>query len=431
MFICGRDFFCFKANYKYNKSMRQTELFTKTLRTPPKDEESKNAKFLAQGGFVQKLMAGVYTFLPLGLRVLNKIENIVREEMNKTGGIEILMPALHPKENWEATGRWEHFDALFRLKSRSGSDYALGPTHEEILYPLLTHHIASYKDLPKYIYQIQTKFRDEPRAKSGLLRGREFRMKDFYSFHANQKDRDAYYEVIKKTYLKIFERLGLDVVPTHAFGGTFSERSTEFQLISDAGEDTIFFCPECKTATNKELSEEHGKCPNCGGKTSEERAIEVGNIFPLKDKYAQDFNLTFKDENGYQKLVSVGCYGLGTSRVMGAIAEVLSDEKGLIWPKNTAPFAAHLLAISGNDSIIKKEADAVYQNLLEKGVEVLYDDREDNSAGEKFADADLIGIPFRIVVSAKTIASGSVEVKKRDSSEAALINKNKILDYVQ
>ena len=411
--------------------MRQTELFTKTLRTPPKDEESKNAKLLAQAGFIQKLAAGVYTFLPLGLRVLNKIENIVREEINKAGGIEILMPALHPKENWEATGRWQSFDALFRLKSRSGSDYALGPTHEEILYPLLAHHIASYKDLPKYIYQIQTKFRDELRTKSGLLRGREFRMKDFYSFHADQKDRDAYYEIIKKTYLKIFERLGLDAVPTRASGGTFSESSMEFQLISDAGEDAIFFCPECKIATNKELSGEHDKCPDCGGKTREERAIEIGNIFPLKDKYAQDFNLTFKDENGSQKLVSVGCYGLGTSRVMGAIAEALSDEKGLIWPKNVAPFSAHFLAISGGDSKVKKEAEALYRDLLEKGVEVLYDDREDNSAGEKFADADLIGIPIRIVVSAKTMASGSVEVKKRDSSEAVLINKDKILDYVQ
>src|SRR3989338_11311865 len=233
--------------------MRLSELFAKTERRPPKNEEAKNAKLFEQAGFIQKLSDGVYTFLPLGLRVLNKIENIVRGEMNKAGGVEILMPSLHPKENWEITGRWQAFGALFKTKSNFGGEYALGPTHEEILYQLLKRHISSYRDLPVYIYQIQTKFRDEPRAKSGLLRTKEFRMKDFYSFHTDDKDRDAYYEVIKKAYAKIFQKLGLNAIPTTAGGGTFSELSMEFQVLCEAGEDIIFLLQKCNLAVNKEI----------------------------------------------------------------------------------------------------------------------------------------------------------------------------------
>src|SRR3989338_10444717 len=267
--------------------MRLSELFAKTERRPPKNEESKNAKLLEQAGFIQKLSAGVYTFLPLGLRVLNKIENIVRGEMNKAGWVEILMPSLHPKENWEITGRWQAFDALFKTKSNFGGEYALGPTHEEVLYSLLKKHISSYRDLPVYIYQIQTKFRDEKRPKAGLLRAREFRMKDLYSFHANDKDRDKYYEVMKETYITVFKKLGLNVIPTIASAGTFSELSMEFQVVSDAGEDIIFLCEKCDLAVNKEVASKadakSDKCSNCSGITKEIKAIEAGNIFPLKE----------------------------------------------------------------------------------------------------------------------------------------------------
>ena len=409
-------------NYKYNKPMRLSELFAKTQRTPPKDEESKNAKLLEQAGFIQKLSAGVYTFLPLGLRVLNKIEDIVREEMNKAGGVEILMPALHPKENWEVTGRWQAFDALFKTKSNFGGEYALGPTHEEVLYALLKKHISSYRDLPVYIYQIQTKFRDEKRPKAGLLRAREFRMKDLYSFHANDEDRDRYYEVMKKSYAEIFKKLGLAAIPTVASGGTFSELSMEFQVASEAGEDTIFLCDKCNEAINKEVAKnENSKCSNCGGDAKEIKAIEAGNIFPLKEKYADDFNLNFKDEAGKEKLVSAGCYGLGTSRVMGIIAEVMSDEKGLIWPKNAAPFALHLIAV-GESPKVKKTGEKLYAGLIASGCEVLYDDRAERTAGEKFADADLLGIPLRAVVSEKTLGTDSVELKERDSETVRLEN---------
>lgn len=404
--------------------MLQSHLFTKTSKEAPKDEESINARFLIRAGFIDKLMAGVYTFLPLGWRVLNKIENIVREEMNKIGGQEILMPALHPKENWEKTSRWQTFDALYKLKA-NGSEFALGPTHEEILYPLLTHHISSYKDLPAFIYQVQTKFRNEPRAKSGLLRGREFRMKDFYSFHANNQERDKYYELVKNAYLKTFKKIGLDVVSTQASGGTFSELSLEFQVITDNGEDTIFICDKCKLAINKEIVKiERPKCPQCNNNTIEKRGIEVGNIFPLKEKYAQDFNLVFRDRDGQSKLVSVGCYGLGTSRVMGAIVEISHDKNGIIWPKQVAPFDIHLLAISENERI-KKEAEKLHQKLEKQGLEVLYDDR-DLTAGEKFADADLIGIPLRMVISKKSLAKKSIEIKKRGEEKIRLVKLDKL-----
>ncbi len=416
--------------------MRQSKLFTKILKEFPKDEESVNARFLIRAGFIDKLMAGVYTFLPLGLRVLNKIENIAREEMNEIGGKEILMPALHPKENWEKTGRFNSFDALFKLKSKYGGEMALGPTHEEILYPILIQYVSSYRDLPLYIYQIQTKFRDEPRAKSGLLRGREFRMKDFYSFHADDADRDRYYDAVKEAYLKIFQRLEIDVLMTRASGGTFSELSLEFQALCSAGEDVVFICDKCGLAVNKELAAgEEIICHQCGGKTEEKRAIEAGNIFPLKDKYAKDFNLVFKDKAGESKLVSVGCYGLGTSRAMGTITELHHDKKGIIWPESVAPFDIHLLELMSSDpeinKNIKKISREIYDTLSVDGEsirggqnkrkDVLCDERESVSIGEKFAEADLIGIPLRIVVSEKTLAKESVEIKRRDSNEIELI----------
>lgn len=407
--------------------MRQSELFTKTLRENPADEVVANAKLLIRAGFIHKLQAGVYTYLPLGLRVLTKIENIVREEMNAIGASEMLMPALHPKEIWEKSGRWNSFDALFRLQSGEGAAYALGATHEEVLYSILTHYIASYNNLPVKVYQIQTKFRDEPRAKSGLLRGREFRMKDLYSFHVSDRERDDYYNKVTEAYRRIFDRLGLNAVETQAAGGTFSDRSIEFQVLSSAGEDTIAMCSKCRYAVNKELEEGREKtCPQCGGTFQEERAIEVGNIFPLKETFARDFGLIFKDEKGEDHFVAAGCFGLGTSRAMGTIVEIHHDEKGIMWPEEVAPYHMHLIEIGNSKSEIRNVGEKIYKELMGTGKEVLYDDREEVSAGEKFADADLIGIPTRVVISERTLAQNAAEVKHRNSANATLVPLEKL-----
>lgn len=404
--------------------MKYSQFFPKTLREAPTGAESINHKLLARAGFIHQEMAGVYTYLPLGWRVLDKISNIVREEINKIGGQEIVMPVLHPGENWKKTGRFTSFDVLFKLKGAGGQDVVLGPTHEEIIYPLVAEFVKSYKDLPLYLYQIQVKFRNEARAKAGILRGREFLMKDLYSFHSSNKDRDEYYEKVRKTYLKIFERIGLPVVETKAGGGTFSSISQEFQTLTPSGEDTVYICNKCRYAINEEIYD--GKeCPKCGGRFKKEKAIEVGNIFPLKESFAKIFNAVFQDEKGEKKLVSVGCYGLGVSRTMGAIVEVKSDEKGIIWPEAVAPFLVHLLGLDLSDKKVMEEAEKIYKLLQAEGIEVLFDDRVDPSAGEKFADADLIGIPYRIVVSRKT--SHKLEVKKRGEKDTEFLTFKELL----
>jgi prolyl-tRNA synthetase len=396
--------------------MRQSKLFTKTLREAPRDEEAVNAQFLARAGFVDKLMAGVYSYLPLGLRVLNNIEHIVREEMDAIGGQEILMPMLHPKAIWEATGGWKNIDVLFKIQSRTEKEYALGQSEEEVVTPLVLKRANTYKDLPLAVYQIHWKFRDELRAKSGLLRGREFFMKDMYSFHTTQEDFDRFYEVAKKAYLKIFERMNLTAKATEASGGSFSEKiSYEFMVLTDAGEDDIFYCNVCDFCVNAEIAKqkEGDGCPRCGKGTLERaKASEVGNVFDLGQKYGKDFDLGFTNENGEKKYPIMGCYGIGISRAMGVIVEKFHDERGIIWPESVAPFQVHLLEF-GSASGAK-----VYEDLQESGVEVLYDDRK-VSAGEKLADADLIGIPYRFIVSEKT--GDKVEVKKRSESEARLM----------
>lgn len=410
-------------------AMRQSQYFLKTTKTTPKDDVSVNARFLEQGGFVQKVMAGIYSFLPLGFRVLAKIENIVREEMNDMGAQEVLMPALHPKENWLQTKRWDALDVLFKVKSQHGYEAALGPTHEEIVTPMAQRIIFSYKDLPQGVYQIQTKFRDEPRAKAGLLRGREFRMKDLYSFHADEADFERYYEIAAQTYLKIFKRLGLDAIYTEASGGTFSKFSHEFQVEIPNGEDTIYICNSCGLAKNKEIYSDGVTCTKCGKSDYREtKASEVGNIFSLKTKFSETFGLNYTAENGSVKPVIMGCYGLGPSRVMGVLVEKFHDDNGIIWPETVAPFQIHLINLSsGKDGEVSSIANRVYADLQGSGAEVLYDDR-DKSAGEKFADSDLIGIPTRIVISAKTIAEGSIEFKQRNNTESRLI---KIADIAQ
>src|SRR3989344_7128532 len=368
--------------------MKYSKLFGKTIKEVPKDETSINAKLLIRGGFIRKEVSGVYNFLPLGLKVLTKISNIIREEMNDSGAQELLLVSLQRKESWEKTKRWDSFDALFKVKSRYDFEYALGPTHEEVLVPLVKNFVNSYRDLPLKLYQIQTKFRDEVRPKAGLLRGREFLMKDLYSFHENEEDLMKYYTLMKKVYRKTFSRLGLDTIETAAHGGTFSDFSHEYQVVCESGEDEIIYCPGGDFAENSEITKvkEGKQCDLGHGPLKKVKTIEVGNIFPLKDKFSKAFGLTYKNKEGRDEFVIMGCYGIGISRLMGAIVEVLHDERGIIWPEQVAPFRVHLLVISDEGLVISR-ANEVYEKLQKAGVDVLYDDREDTSAGEKFADA--------------------------------------------
>jgi len=398
--------------------MKQSQLFTRTVKELPKDETSFNAQVLIRAGFVDKSAAGVYSYLPLGWKVISKIKNIVIEEMNAIGGQEINMPSLAPRENWEATGRWDTLDVLFKTIGSDEKEYALNPTHEEIVTPLAKKFITSYRELPMAVYQIQNKFRNEKRAKSGILRGREFLMKDLYSFHANQEDLDEYYEKAIVAYNNIFRRVGLEAKTylTYASGGSFAKYSHEFQTLTEAGEDIIYVCDDCKMAVNKEIIEDQNTCPKCGKKDlREEKAVEAGNIFKLGTKYSEPFDLKYQDKDGEKKTVIMGCYGFGISRVMGTVVEVCHDEKGIIWPENVAPFKVHLLSLNENEN-----AEKIYSDLVKKGIEVLFDDRE-LQAGEKFADADLIGCPYRIIVSKKTLALESVELKKRAGTESEMV----------
>jgi prolyl-tRNA synthetase len=411
--------------------MRQSILFSKTQREFPKRETFINAKLLIRAGFIDKLSAGIYTFLPLGFRVLKKIEKIIREEMEKIGGQEILMPALHPKENWEITGRWKEMKEIFKLKAGK-KEFALGPTHEEIITPLVKKFVRSYKDLPLYLFQIQDKFRNEKRVKSGLLRGREFLMKDLYSFHARKEDLDSYYEKVKEAYFRIFERVGIKekTYLTFASGGTFSKFSHEFQTECPAGEDTIFVCKNCNQAINKEIKNDVKNCPNCNGNSFEKKkAIEVGNIFKLGEKFSRPFNLTFLDKDGTKKFVQMGCYGIGLGRLMGAIAEIFHDQRGIIWPKEISPFQVHLIYV-GETKKVKEISEKIYNELTKEKIEVLYDDRE-KSPGEKFFDCDLIGIPLRMIVSEKTLKKNSVEFKERKTGKIKLVKIQKAKDFIE
>ena len=411
--------------------MRQSKLFGKTIREAPKDEQSRNAQLLMRGGFVDKTMAGVYTYLPLGLRVLRKIENIIREEVDAIGGQEILMPALQNKKDWQATKRWE-IEVMMKIKTSYDKEYGLGWTHEEVVTPLAKRHIKSYKDFPFYLYQIQTKFRNEPRAKSGLLRGREFSMKDLYSFHTDEEDLNRYYETVKGAYFKIFDRINIKnkTYLTYASGGDFSKYSHEFQTITPAGEDTIYICEKCGVAVNEEIVKNNQpECPECQNKKlKKEKAIEAGNIFKLKDRFSQPFGFKYLNQSGQEQPVMMGCYGLGPSRLLGTAAEIFNDENGIIWPESIAPFQIHLIKI-GDSEEVNKQTEEIYQSCLNKNLEVLFDDRNE-SAGVKFKDADLIGIPLRMVVSEKTLSKNCVEVKKRKSGEVEMVEADKIGDYL-
>lgn len=406
--------------------MRQSQLFTKTRKEAPSDEVSKNAELLIRGGFVQKEMAGVYDYLPLGLRVLKKIEDIIREEINNIGGQEILMTSLQDKESWEKTGRWDDnvVDVWFKTKLKNGGELGLANTHEEAISKIASQYVRSYKDLPFYTYQFQTKFRNETRAKSGIMRTREFIMKDLYSFHTNEEDLNSFYEKAALAYQKIFERVGLGKITykTFASGGVFSKYSHEFQTVCDAGEDVIYVDQSKNIAINKEVLVDDVLNDLSINKNDlvEKKSIEVGNIFKLGTRFSEPLDLNFTDESGNKKPVVMGSYGIGPGRVMGAIVETFSDEKGIIWPKEISPFDVHLVVV-GNSDETKVFADKLYEDLKSSKVDVLYDDR-DLRAGEKFADSDLIGIPLRCVVSDKTISENKVEIKHRTKDDTELVS---------
>ncbi len=417
--------------------MRYSKLFGRTSKEAPHDADSVNARLLVQAGFINQLAAGIYTYLPLGLRVLSKIKTIVREEMNVVDGQEVLMPALIPKAPWEATKRWHAIDVLFKLKGAGDKEFALGPTHEEVVTPLVQQYVKSYKDLPVSVYQIQDKFRNEARAKSGLLRGREFAMKDMYSFHTSLQDLEQYYDRVKQQYLSVFSRCGLNAIVTEASGGVFSKYSHEYQVATPSGEDLIYQCDQCHWAVNREIAEvkDGDVCPTCTkGSIHEIKAIEVGNIFKLSTRFADDFGFHVTLEDGSAGQVWMGCYGFGPSRVMGSIVEVHHDDVGMIWPKSVAPYHVHLVSLSHKDESVQSRIDEAAQELHDEltasGVEVLWDDREDVRAGEKFADADLIGIPLRLVVSEKTLKEEAVEWKARHEKDTRLVRIDEIGDEV-
>ena len=416
--------------------MLQSHLFTKTRKETPKDEVSKNALLLIQAGFIHKEMAGVYSYLPLGLRVFNKICKIIREEVEAIGGQEVFLTVLQDKAVWEKTGRWndELVDNWFKTESKyGGQQYGLGSTHEEPLTALVKDYIQSYRDLPMAIYQIQTKFRDEKRPKSGIMRGREFVMKDLYSFSRTEEEHAIFYEKAKQAYINIFKRIGLGERThfTFASGGTFSKYSHEFQTESESGEDTIYVDPKSGLAVNKEvLNDEVLKDLGLSRESLiEKKAVEVGNIFSLGTRFSEPFELVYSDEKGEKKPVIMGGYGIGPGRLMGVVVETLGDEKGIVWPSSIAPFHVHLLRLGDKKEVIEasEKTLALLQNA---GVEVLYDDR-DVSAGEKFADSDLMGIPVRFVVSDRMVALGKIEVKSRKTGEVTSIDNSSLsMEYL-
>lgn len=415
--------------------MRQSKLFTKTKKEAPTDEVSKNAELLIRGGFIHKEMAGVYSYLPLGLRVIKKIENIIREEMNAIGGIEMKTTALQNKEIWEKSNRWsdEVVDVWFKTKLKSGGEVGLSFTNEEAFSNILRQYVSSYKDLPIYPYDFKDIFRNETRSKSGMMRGREFYWKALYSFSRNEEEHNEFYEKSKIAYQNIFKRTGIGHLTylTFAAGGSFSKFSHEFQTISSVGEDTIYLDENSGIAINKEvLNDEVLKSLNLKRENLvEQKAVEVGNIFSLGTKFSEPFDLKYKNENSEEKLVIMGSYGIGLGRLMGTVVEVLSDDKGMIWPESIAPFKVHLLSL-GDDENVKKEADRVYDTLVKNNIEVLFDDREGVSPGEKFADADLLGMPYRVVVSARSMKEKGVEVKKRNEEKGKVISLEELLKSI-
>ena len=410
--------------------MKQSKLFGKTRKDISQDEKSINAELLTKAGFVEKQMAGVYDYLPLGLRVLRKIENIIREEMEAIGGQEILMTALQAKELWHQTGRWQELEPImYQFQDHHGSQIGLATTHEEVITDIVKKHLSSYKDLPLYLYQIQNKFRDEKRVKSGLLRGREFLMKDLYSFHIDQKDLDEYYQVVYQAYLKIFKRLGLEAFAVEASGGAMSKQfSHEFMVKTEAGEDETVLCEKCGWAQNAEIAKVKSgeQCPQCQTIVKKFKTVEAGNIFRLGYKYSRPLKLQFTNQKGKLQEVVMGSYGIGLGRVMGTIVEASHDQDGIIWTETTSPYQVHLLNLAKNDKTQGK-AEQIYKELHQQGLEVLYDDR-DISFARKLKDADLIGVYWQLIVSDKQT---ELELVKRKDHQKILGDLNKVLSTIK
>lgn len=415
--------------------MRQSKLFTKTRKEAPADEVAKNAQLLLRAGYISKEMAGVYAYLPLGLRVQDKIKQIVREEMNAIDGQELIMTALQRKELWESTGRWddEVVDVWFKSELKAGGEVGFGWSHEEPIGEMMKNYITSYKDLPISVYQFQTKLRNEMRAKSGVMRGREFIMKDMYSFAADEASHMAYYESTKPAYMKVFERLGIgeDTFVTFATGGAFTKFSHEFQTICEAGEDVTYINRGKGIAINEEVLNDETLASL--GVTKDEltkvTTAEVGNIFNFGQQKATDLGLTMKDATGADVPVWMGSYGIGVTRLIGVLVEKFADDKGIVWPKSVAPYLVHLVALNNEEAEIRDWADGIYANLKTAGVEVLYDDR-DARAGEKFADSDLLGMPYRVVVSKKGKAEGVFEVVERATGEVHKLSEAELMSLV-
>ncbi len=400
--------------------MKISQSFTKTSKTAPSDEVSRNAELLIRAGFVYKEMAGVYAYLPLGLRVVEKIKQIVREEMNAVGGQELIMTNLQDKSTWMPTGRWDDnfVDIWFKTHLKDGTELGLAWSHEEPILKMMQRYVSSYKDLPASVYQFQTKLRNELRAKSGIMRGREFVMKDMYSLHASQEDLDRYYDQVKGAYLRIYERLGIgaDTYVTYASGGAFTNKfSHEFQTICDAGEDDVYIHRDKKLAFNEEVVE--AGCAEAGINKDELELVkcaEVGNIFNFGDEKSREMGVEFANDQNQKQAVFLGSYGVGVTRVMGVIAEKFADEKGLVWPEQIAPYKYYLVAIGEEAEKVATELYSAYPELI------LWDDR-DLRVGEKFADSELMGIPYRIVISDKTLAEAKVELNIRATGEQKLL----------
>ena len=414
------------------KSLRQSQLFTKTRREAPADEVAKNAQLLIRAGYIYKNMAGAYTFLPLGLRVIEKINTIIREEMDAIGGQEMIMPSLQDSALWEASDRWsdDNVDVWFKSELKAGGVVGFAWTHEEVITDLMRQYISSYKDLPKFPYQIQKKFRNEMRAKSGIMRTREFDMKDLYSFSATQEQHDAFYNACSEAYMKIFHRIGIGhmTYKTFASGGAFSKFSHEFQTLAEAGEDVVYVSEAKGVAVNEEVVKEAdlSELGVTEGELEKRKSIEVGNIFSLGTKFSEALNLRFTDEDGIDKPVIMGSYGIGPARSMGTIVDLLSDDKGIVWPESVAPYKVHLVGLNLDDAAHKDWVEGIFDNLVENGVEVMFDDRIEARAGEKFADSDLIGLPYRVVVSRKSKEEGKFEVVTRATGEVRLLTEDEL-----
>lgn len=431
---CYQTYMEEQKNLKISNGMRQTQLFTRTRKENPADEVAKNAQLLIRAGYIHKEMAGVYSLLPLGLRVVEKIVRIVKEEMDAIGGVQMKTSVLQNKEVWEKTNRWDDavVDNWFKTTLKSGGEVGLSFTNEEAYSSIVKNFVSSYKDLPFYPYDFKTIFRNEMRSKSGIMRGREFYWKALYSFSKDQEEHYDFYHKAMVAYHKIFKRVGIGEMTyiTFASGGTFSKYSHEFQTLSEAGEDVIYLDEKKGIAVNKEVLLDDVLKDLAIEKNDlvEKKAIEVGNIFSLGFKFSEPFGLTYANEKDEQVPVFMGSYGIGITRLMGTIIEVLSDEKGIVWPASVAPFQVHLLQL-GDEA--KESAEALYGELVSCGVEVLFDDRSGVQAGEKFADADLLGMPVRIVVSKRSLENGGAEIKKRIATEPQIVPLNEVLTHVQ